>query len=280
MARPGFDEGDQTGASRDAADRKRLEHDLRLAIAHNRLVLYYQRRSAPASLMPLGMEAMLRWPDHRHGLSRPSAILPVAEGAGLLGPVSKWVFRHAGADARLWPPSCRVIVPVSVEQLRDPALAGQIGNAFTLESEMPLERLGVEVSEAALLAMQEPAWLALAALRDSGAAVLAGGFGAGCTSLSLLRDAPLTGITLDRACLRDVPASREDAVFIRTLVDAAHSLGLTVCAKGVDTEAQHDFLAGIACDAVQGHRIGLAEPAAAIAARFPYMAGQVPGGHA
>lgn len=125
---------------------------------------------------------------------------------------------------------------------------------------MPPERLELELTESQLLADDTETLLALSAVRDLGVGLTLDDFGAGQTSLSVLKRLPLTAMKLDRALVRGLPAEREDAAIARALIATAHALGLSVVAEGIETEAQRAFLAAAGCDEGQGYLFSEAVP--------------------
>ncbi len=82
------------------------------------------------------------------------------------------------------------------------------------------------------------------------------GFGAGTSSLAVLRRLPLDWLKIDEALVRSVDVEPTDAVLMRLMIESAHCLGLRVCAQGADRSAQLEQLATMGCDAVQGHLLG------------------------
>ena len=78
--------------------RLELEVELRQALAGGQLRLHYQPVRAAADLRTVAVEALLRWEHPVRGVLGPADFLPVAEDAGLLGPLGDWVVVRALGD--------------------------------------------------------------------------------------------------------------------------------------------------------------------------------------
>jgi len=243
----------------EAAERRRLEQDLRRGLSEDGFELHYQPRVALGSGATVGAEALLRWPNRqRTGLS-PARFLPLAERSSLGTNLGGWVLRRACVEAGSWPGAATVSVNISPRHLVDGAVLEHVGVALDASGLAP-ERLELELPEAVLLDAGVEVLLTLAALQDLGVGVALDNFGAGHASLGVPLRLPLTALKLDRSLIRALPYAAEDAAIVRALVDLAHALGLKVVATGLESGAQRSFLARIGCDEGQGHLVSAALP--------------------
>jgi len=239
-------------ARAEAADRRRLEQDLRHSLGQNQLVLHYQPVVSLTTGRNVGAEALLRWPHRKRGMVSPATFVPVAERTGLITSIGAWALDSACAEAMSWPEATSVSVNVSARQLVDGALLDQVAGA--LESTgLAAERLEIELAEAILVEATLEMLLTLSIVRDLGVGVALDDFGIGYASLATLKRLPLTAMKLDRSLIRELPEDREDAAIVRAVIEAGHALGLTVVAEGIETEAQQEFLSAIGCDHAQGY---------------------------
>ena len=103
-------------------------------------------------------------------------------------------------------------------------------------------------------------------LKAMGLRISVDDFGTGYSSLGHLKDLPIDKVKIDRSFVHDLPANRDSAAITRAIIQMGRSLGLTVIAEGVETEAQRDFLATLGCDELQGMLISPPLPQAAFEA--------------
>jgi EAL domain-containing protein (putative c-di-GMP-specific phosphodiesterase class I) len=236
----------------EAAQRRRLQRDLEVAIRDNAFVLHYQPRLSLATGDIVGAEALIRWPHRKRGLVPPGAFIPLAERTGQITSIGEWVVRTACIAATGWPHDWTVSVNVSARQLSDGALLQQVATALD-ESGLSPDRLELELTESMLVDVSLDTLLTLSAIRDLGVGIALDDFGTGFASLAMLKRLPLTVMKLDRSLVRDLPGDREDAAIVRAVVQTGHALGLSVVAEGIETEQQRAFLSGIGCDEGQGY---------------------------
>lgn len=256
----------QADAPTEAAERRRLEQDLRQAVQQENFTLLYQPRFCLRTGAVVGCEALVRWPHRRRGLVSPAAFIPLAEQSGLITRIGGFVLRAACQEAACWKHGI-VSVNVSARQLSDQALLGQVATALESSGLAP-ERLELELTESMLLQVDTDALLCLSALRDQGIGLALDDFGTGYASLGMLKRLPLSAMKLDRSLVRTLPEEAEDVAIVRAAVQTGHALGLTVVGEGVELEAQHDFLAAIGCDEAQGFLLARPMPAEEARARL------------
>ncbi|MGH7122310.1 MAG: putative bifunctional diguanylate cyclase/phosphodiesterase [Acetobacteraceae bacterium] len=259
-----------------SSTRRRLERDLRTAVAGGGLVLYYQPRLQLASGAIVAAEALLRWPHPRQGLISPATFFPIAERTDLVNEIGRFVLGTACREAKAWPASAghpppSVSVNVSPRQLTDGVLLDHVSAALEF-SDLPPERLELELAENMLLEIDLETLLTLSAIRDLGVGLALDNFGTAHASLAMLKRLPLTAVKIDRSLIRGLPGDLEDAAIVRATIAIGDALGLTAVAEGIETESQRAFLSGIGCDEGQGFLFSHPQPPAALATRLLLMA--------
>jgi predicted signal transduction protein with EAL and GGDEF domain len=239
----------------DAAAAVELAGERRAGVERGELFLVYQPRIDVATRRALGAEALLRWRHPRHGVLAPEAFLPLADDTGLLVPIGAWTLREACKQGRRWLDAgigpFSVVVNMSARQLRASGLAAQVRAALQ-ESGLPPEALVLEVPETAVRQIGEPVEGTLAELTAAGVRLSVDDFGTGYASLPLLQRLRASAVCVDRSLVAGVPHDAERAGLARALIALARGLSFEVVAKGVETQAQREFLTDAGCRVCQG----------------------------
>jgi diguanylate cyclase len=123
-------------------------------------------------------------------------------------------------------------------------------------------RLTLELTEGALI--EASARDVLARLHNMGERMSIDDFGTGYSSLAYLQRLPVDELKIDRSFVMSLSGGSDSAVIVRSTIDLAHNLGLTVVAEGVEDEMAMDLLVAYGCDSVQGYLFGRPCPAEAI----------------
>ncbi len=245
------------------AERTELESDLRLGLQRQQLVLYYQPVvNEQASVV--GVEALVRWQHPQRGMVSPADFIPMAEQTGLILQLGQWVLEVACAQLVKWSGQAAtrelsIAVNVSARQFKHPEFVQQVKSLLATSGANP-ERLKLELTESLLLGDTQDAILKMTELKTIGVSFALDDFGTGYSSLSYLKLLPLRQLKIDQSFVRDVMTDPNDAAIARTVLALGHSLGLTVVAEGVETEAQRAFLAQHGCRLFQGYLFGRPVP--------------------
>lgn len=235
----------------------RLERELRDAIRDGQLDLYYQPVLSTRSGDLVGLEALLRWNHPEQGLLLPDDFLDVAEQTGQLQQLGEWVIHNACLQSRaiqaMSPVPVTVSINLSSRQYNHPKLADMLSNIID-ETHLDPTLLALEIDERVLGSQGEGAARTLQKLKDLGVVLILDRFGSGLSSLRLLRALPFDQVKVERELLREAPGDESSAAIVRTLINLARQLSLTVAASGVETEEEDVFLRSAGCHLLQGYR--------------------------
>jgi diguanylate cyclase (GGDEF)-like protein/PAS domain S-box-containing protein len=234
------------------------EKSLRKALERDEFVLHYQPQFDLDGDRLVSFEALVRWQHPQLGLIGPDQFIPSAEMSGLIVGLGDWVLETGCRQIRAWQaivPGLRLAVNLSARQFHQTALSEKIRDLLARTGLQP-DHLEIEITES--VAMSDAA-ISIQILEDLGRAgvrLAVDDFGTGYSSLGYLRRFPLDSLKIDKSFVREILVEPDDATIVRTVIGMAHSLGLDVCAEGVETREQLAFLRAEGCDRVQGFLYG------------------------
>ncbi|MCG8590963.1 MAG: EAL domain-containing protein [Proteobacteria bacterium] len=232
-----------------------LENDLRRAIELDQLRLHFQPQIDGRTGTIVGAEALVRWLHPDLGLVSPVEFIPLAEETGLIGQIGEWVLLEACRQTRHWQDAglehAAVSVNVSPRQFWHTDFHGRVDWVLR-ETRLPPSSLTLEITESCLMRDVDSTVKCLGSIKDLGVAVSLDDFGTGYSSLSVLRRLPLDVLKMDRSFTREAIEDRDGSMVAAAIIGLANSLGLSVLAEGVETEAQREFLIEHACPGMQG----------------------------
>jgi diguanylate cyclase (GGDEF)-like protein len=236
---------------------------VRGALEREEFVLHYQPKVDLLRRRITGVEALVRWRHPEHGLLGPGAFIPLIEPTALVGPFTMYVIERALRQMLAWRRrgiDLEMSVNLSARNLLDPALPAQIDELLRGHG-VPAERLTVEVTESAALADPERAIAALEVLRARGIAVSVDDFGTGNASIEYLSALPASELKIDRSFITGMLEDPRAEAIVRSTIDLARNLGLSVVAEGIETEAVMERLAALGAETGQGFLISRPLPA-------------------
>ncbi|NJC33435.1 EAL domain-containing protein (putative c-di-GMP-specific phosphodiesterase class I)/GGDEF domain-containing protein/DNA-binding response OmpR family regulator [Sphingomonas jejuensis] len=241
--------------ARDEQMSRRLEADLREALAGDGIEILYQPQARLPDGAIVGVEALARWRHPTLGLLGAETLFAAGEGAGLSLPLSNLLQRRAIEGAVAWPPALQHLtlsINVTAADVAQPDFDERV-LALTDETGFPRHRLTIEVTEGDLIADLAQAADLLAKLRAARCRVAIDDFGTGYSSLAYLKALPLDYLKIDKRLAQDIAGTTRDRVVVRGVIEMARSLGLRVVAEGVETAEQLALLAAEGCTSYQGY---------------------------
>ncbi len=264
-----------------SARRLALMGELRYAIEHNELALFYQPKIHMQTRRVIGVEALLRWKHPHRGVIAPDEFIPLAERSGLIRPLTQWVLSAALDQARAWEQAgfqLSVAVNLSARNLLDAQLPDHLVELLR-RTGTPPDRLELEITESTIMVDPARASEVLTRLHHMGISLAIDDFGTGYSSLGYLKRLPVSAVKIDKSFVKNMEADDNDAVIVRSTVELAHNLGLQVIAEGVETSYLWERLAALGCDAAQGYYVSQPMPAEALSRWFvdsPWQVTMVP----
>lgn len=245
-----------------ASRRLLLMSELRRALDGDELTLEYQPVVDLASGRTVLAEALLRWRHPHEGVLAPDSFIPLAEESGMIGQITSWVAASALEELRAWHAAgldLGISINISARDLRQYDFSARLRQMIA-RAGVPAERLVLEVTEGHLLAAD--ATTHASRIVELGAGLALDDFGIGYSSLSYLRQLPLTHLKIDRSFVASLGVQPDSVAIVRSAIELGHALGYKVVAEGVEDEAAREALKEMGCDYAQGHAIGWPMPVA------------------
>lgn len=218
--------------------------------------LYYQPQVDESGRI-LGAEALIRWLHPENGLISPAMFIPLAEETGLILPIGDWVLETACKQIKVW--ECQpelqhlqLAINVSAKQFHQSGFVTKVLDVLDRTGANP-DRLKLELTESLLVDDVETIIEKMTELKTRGVSFSLDDFGTGFSSLSYLKRLPLDQLKIDQSFVRNLLTDPNDEAIVRTVIALGQSMGLSVIAEGVETEAQRGFLDAHGCHHFQGY---------------------------
>jgi diguanylate cyclase (GGDEF)-like protein/PAS domain S-box-containing protein len=238
-----------------------MESGLQMAVSRGEISVDFQPIVSHRMGQVVQFEALARW-DRDGERVPPSVFIPLAERTGLINEIGAEVMAYGMVQLASWlseDPSRSLSVNVSGVQLQNPDFAEEVLR-LAEASGVSAYQLALEVTESVFFDAEGSLIKQLSRLRDAGARVALDDFGTGYSSLGRLQDLPVDTVKIDKSFVSMVRTGSERLPILSSMINMAHSLGLTVTAEGVETAAQADYLTALECDSLQGYLFSLPEP--------------------
>jgi diguanylate cyclase (GGDEF)-like protein len=234
-----------------------LMAELRHALANSEFTLYYQPKIALATGAVSHVEALIRWDHPLRGQVTPDNFIPFAEHTGFIIKITRWVIEQVIRQQQEWIKTgvmINVSINISARDLIAPKLPAIFAKLMQ-GHDVPPQCLMLEITESSIMANLQGAMDTMNTLRSMGLQMSVDDFGTGYSSLAYLKRLPVSELKIDRSFVINMESGSDDAIIVRSTIDLAHNMGLTVVAEGVENQGTYDMLAAMGCDYLQGFYI-------------------------
>lgn len=236
-------------------ERLTLEANLRSALLHSDLEVYYQPIVELSTNQINGMEALSRWTHEELGVISPDRFIPIAEETGLIESLSEFVMLSACSQWHIKRDrinrALRLSINISCRQFYRNSLLTLVDDMLAKTGFDP-SRLTLEITESALFTDTEHAAKTLRELKTRGFQIALDDFGTGYSSLTYLRRFPIDVLKIDKSFVHDITTDSDDLALVSATIAMAHRLNITVVAEGVEQPEQLEILREEGCDYAQG----------------------------
>lgn len=233
-----------------------LRADLKRALQTGAFELRWQPRVDARSGCAVSAEALLRWRHPQRGLLSAAEFMAVAATSGLAVPIGQWVLSTACRQLVDWRRAgvelSRVSVNLSLRQLQEPDFDEQVLAALKVAGLQPSD-LELEFGERVMATGDAPLRRRVARLREAGVRMALEDFGNGLASMASLRELPVDAMKLDAALVQTMESEPTSRAMVQAIAGLAGSLGLSLVAEGIETDAMAERLRALPCDQLQGY---------------------------
>jgi EAL domain-containing protein (putative c-di-GMP-specific phosphodiesterase class I) len=227
------------------------------AIGAGELLLYYQpklARRGDGAWAIQGAEALMRWRHPALGTLLPRQFIPLAAASGLNRSITDLALCEAVEQLGRWRDRglhLNVAVNVPPDVLTDVDFPDRLSSLLQ-QHDVDGHYLTLEITEAAAMEKPDTTMDILARLRIKGVEISLDDFGTGHSSLKQLFYMPFSELKIDGSFVMGIEASEEARIMVKTMIQMAHNLSLSVCAEAVETREALEILEAEGCDKVQG----------------------------
>ncbi|WP_085810779.1 bifunctional diguanylate cyclase/phosphodiesterase [Sphingomonas sp. TZW2008] len=265
--------------NRDALERSvSLMGELDDAIAAGHVSVHYQPKLHLSTGRVRSAEALVRWHHPTRGFIAPDVFIPLAEQADRIVSLTLYVLQTVLADITRWRREghdLTAAINISAKLLSNAAFNAQVDRMLDAAA-VPPTALIFEVTESAAMSDPDRAIATLNGYRARGIAVSMDDYGTGRSTLTYLRNLPLNELKIDRSFVQHARTRPQDALLVKSTLDLAHQMQLTVVAEGVEDAATLEFLRGLGCDYVQGYHVSRPVPVDTFLASLATWNGEAP----
>lgn len=233
-----------------------LAAKLQAAIKNDSLALYHQAQIDLSTKRIVGSEVLLRWPTPECRYLNIEELIQLAERTGLINELTLWVLEKSCRDLQMLNKQGftehTVSINLSAKNLSINKLAEKVENIL-LKYNIPAKQIKFELTESALVKNQEKMQHLISQFHEQGIHVILDDFGTGYASLTYLLHYTFSNLKIDRSFVSNLESNASHKVIVKTAIDMAHNLGITVTAEGVEDEHTHNALKAMGADFTQGY---------------------------
>lgn len=249
------------------SQRIKMEGEIRVALITNQFQIFYQPQVNISGQL-IGVESLIRWNHPEMGLIPPVDFLPIAEQAGIMSEIDRWVFQRACKDinaliSKSNNPELTISINIGGSLLGQSDLFEQL-SAIVIQEGVEPRRIQIEVTETTLVKNLDRSKSQMLQLKNMGFKFSLDDFGTGYSSFNYLRQFPIDEVKIDQSFVHGLPEDHESLAIIKSVVALAPTFGFTVIAEGIENIEQEKTLINNGCTHFQGYFYSKPKPLEAL----------------
>lgn len=217
--------------------------------------VYFQPKVDIVSNEIIGAEALVRLVDKDNNLINPGRFIPLAEENGLIVEIDKYVYEETFRLIKKWQDEGKKVPLISVNVSRLHLLNDELPSYMKGLSDkygLKPEQIELEITESVFFEDTERLIGMIKQMKDIGYITSMDDFGAGFSTLSLMKSLPVDVIKLDGGFFLKNQLDDKSRAVISAMMQLAENLGFDVVSEGVETLEQVDFIREQGSRCVQG----------------------------
>ena len=205
----------------------------------------------------MGVETLLRWNHPVYGMLSPGVFIPILENHDRMMDVTDWIIKLVCRQISIWNaeeiPFGQVAINIPGQYVTSPRLLQVLKRTLNDYNIKPAQ-LELEITETSFVKNIAEAMRAVSIFRQEGFSVALDDFGTGVSSLSYLKQMPISTLKIDKSFIDEIPHSKKDSSIIQAIIRLGESLDLSIVFEGVETKEQVEFLVATCKDPIiQGY---------------------------
>lgn len=224
---------------------REIAESITKAMRDEELFLVYQPKVNGKTDEITGVEALLRWNHPIHGFISPGVFIPILEEYHQMIEVTDWVIDRVCKQISEWEKEGLIIPKVAINIPGQYVTSARLLNVLqaTISAyKTKAQQIELEITETSFMKNMEEATKAVRNFQQAGFTVALDDFGTGVSSLSYLKQIPISTLKIDKSFIDEVPYSEKDSSIIKAIIGLGESLDLVIIFEGVESKSQVDFL--------------------------------------
>lgn len=234
----------------------KIERLLHFALENDEIKLQYQPQN-DAEGKVVGCEVLARWYNEHLGQVTPDEFIPISEDTGIIVELGHHILEESFKTLKDWDTKgydLNLSINISMRQFFHTSFVEDVQKLCkkylngNLNKKLIFEMTETTVADDVTALVEK-----MSKLKECGIRFSMDDFGTGYSSLSYLSKIPIDELKIDKSFVMELDETVKDNKIVRTIIDIAKNLELSIVAEGVETEAQKEFLIGASCDILQGY---------------------------